>query len=480
MREHLISYIDLLFRGAENCEDIKQEILQNTLDRYDDLISQGKSPEAAYQLAITGIGDLSELLGKRPSTTPPIPQNQAAEKPMWKRVLFAIAIFLYIVSAIPLFVLGSMNMGLLGLCGTLAIAAVATPLLLLSFGGTKTNTVPKEKPSDSKAGTICWVVGLFLYFILSFSTGAWYITWIIFCMIPCASGICNGIFAIYKGSNKSVVKVIVLILVLCLLLFLLVLGINGKGLSFGYTEFDGLPGGTEASFGEMEGSAIKNIDIRWVSGKIILRRDSSARMLTFQEEAGTNTKSLAYRVDGDTLTIAFVKEAEWSFGINTEWSDKTLIITVPTFWDGDTIRINSVSAEVDISDMIGDSLDLISVSGDITVAGSGFNHIDIESVSGDIEYSGIFLDFQAETVSGNCEIASDIACEEIEFESVSGNLKMTLPENMGFTLNLDSVSGDLITDIAVSSSKSSKTYGNGECSISSDTVSGDVHIEHSK
>ena len=55
MREQLIRYVDLLFAGAPNAQDVKQEILQNTLDRYDDLLQQGKSPEAAYSLAISGI-----------------------------------------------------------------------------------------------------------------------------------------------------------------------------------------------------------------------------------------------------------------------------------------------------------------------------------------------------------------------------------------------------------------------------------------
>ena len=42
MREQLISYVDLLFAGTTGCEDMKQEILQNTLERYDDLLAQGR------------------------------------------------------------------------------------------------------------------------------------------------------------------------------------------------------------------------------------------------------------------------------------------------------------------------------------------------------------------------------------------------------------------------------------------------------
>ena len=76
MREQLIQYVSLLFAGAENCEDTRQEILQNTLDRYDDLIAQGKSEEAAYRLAITGIGDVSEILGRNDTVPAAVPETK--------------------------------------------------------------------------------------------------------------------------------------------------------------------------------------------------------------------------------------------------------------------------------------------------------------------------------------------------------------------------------------------------------------------
>lgn len=41
MKVQLKQYVDLLFAGTPDSNDMKQEILQNTLDRYDDLISQG-------------------------------------------------------------------------------------------------------------------------------------------------------------------------------------------------------------------------------------------------------------------------------------------------------------------------------------------------------------------------------------------------------------------------------------------------------
>ena len=41
MREQLIQYVNLLFAGTMDCDEIRQEILQNTHDRYEDLLDQG-------------------------------------------------------------------------------------------------------------------------------------------------------------------------------------------------------------------------------------------------------------------------------------------------------------------------------------------------------------------------------------------------------------------------------------------------------
>lgn len=74
MRDKLKTYIDYLFAGAPQTAataETKAEILQNTLDKYDDLIAEGKTPEAAYSLAVSGIGDLGDFLTRGVRTEAP-------------------------------------------------------------------------------------------------------------------------------------------------------------------------------------------------------------------------------------------------------------------------------------------------------------------------------------------------------------------------------------------------------------------------
>ncbi len=208
MRDKLQSYVSLLFAGVQGAEDIREEILQNTLDRYDDLISQGKSPEAAYRLAITGIGDLSEILSDAPiaSSFPsgrpgPSPEKKTSDSRIdtpLKALGRSAAIGLYILSPLPLFVLSEFGMETIGFCGLIAIVAVATVLIMLcqKTSVSEKSAVKEEKrESELSKGIngLIWAVGLGAYLILSFSTSAWHITWILFPIIGAVQGLIRAI-----------------------------------------------------------------------------------------------------------------------------------------------------------------------------------------------------------------------------------------------------------------------------------------------
>lgn len=214
MREQLIQYVNLLFAGTAGCEEIRQEILQNTLDRYDDLIKEGKVPQAAYRLAITGIGDINEILGTAQTAAAvnhcvATPHSQKdAEK---KKQLRAVAIGIYIIAAIPLILLESFGLDILGLCLTLLLVAGATVLLIVN---STSDPEEQEKKEDKKPvthqqelkdsiGKLIGTIGLVVYFYLSFKTQAWYITWLVFPIMAAAKGLTNAIVDLLEAMKHE-------------------------------------------------------------------------------------------------------------------------------------------------------------------------------------------------------------------------------------------------------------------------------------
>ena len=214
MREQLSQYVELLFAGNTGVEDIKEEILQNTLDRYDDLIAQGKTPQDAYRLSITGIGDVNEIINGRVNSPYSEESASARYAPMPEfdstaavvsRMMRAIAIFLYIISPVPLFLFSRLGWDEVGLCCLLIIVGIATALLLL-FKSPKSKETAQEyteytdRPRNTgsqrelkkSVGKLISTIGLVAYFVISFSTGAWFITWLIFPIIGAVKGVVNS------------------------------------------------------------------------------------------------------------------------------------------------------------------------------------------------------------------------------------------------------------------------------------------------
>ena len=215
MKEQLEKYVELLFAGSPASEDMMQEILQNTLDKYDDYITQGKSTEAAYRLAISGIGDISELLGQEQNS--PVPQSPTHTntdyrgrpiKPMWKKVLTAVAVGLYFLCAVPLIILSEAGYDTLGVISAISIAAVATVAIIIASGGEshtqkeKDDDEDRNQPPLQKAiNSLVDVLGLIAYLFISFQTGAWHITWVIFPIIAALNGIVRAIFDLSRRDK---------------------------------------------------------------------------------------------------------------------------------------------------------------------------------------------------------------------------------------------------------------------------------------
>ena len=209
MRDQLIQYVRLLFAGTPDSYDMQQEILQNTLDRYDDLIAQGKAPEAAYRLAISGIGDINEIVGNVQTqlSSAPAPVREQQKDPQdisKKKLMMAISIALYICCVIPVLVLGDVGNGVLGVCLMFVIIAAATVLMVLSSGSKED---PEEKEEDEpktelgKAVKSIWgIATLGIYLVISFWSGAWFITWLIFPIMGAVQGLVKAIIDLKEAK----------------------------------------------------------------------------------------------------------------------------------------------------------------------------------------------------------------------------------------------------------------------------------------
>ena len=209
MIDRLRRYIDILFEDAPQTKktvELKEEILQNITDKYNDLLSEGKSEEAAYNIAVASVGEVGELVDslKNSSGDRMKPTQEEIEKSKQRSALIvSISVAMYILSVIPPIIFS----GNAGPVFMFLIVAIATGLLIYN-NMTKPkymkvdDTIVEEfkEWQDSKENkeikaisSAVWSLATVVYFIVSFLTGAWYITWVIFLIATAITSIIQAI-----------------------------------------------------------------------------------------------------------------------------------------------------------------------------------------------------------------------------------------------------------------------------------------------
>lgn len=107
MEHKLRDYVENLFATAPKTHqayELKEEIIRNTIERYHDLLAEGKTQSEAYNLAIAGIGDINELieaLGGDVIEESPCTDEQLEGIKSRTSIFKAIAVVLYILCITP-------------------------------------------------------------------------------------------------------------------------------------------------------------------------------------------------------------------------------------------------------------------------------------------------------------------------------------------------------------------------------------------
>lgn len=493
MREQLIQYVNLLFAGVPDCEDMKQEILQNTLDRYDDLIAEGKAPEAAYRMAISGIGDINELLGTAPknSAAPPSKKPEEADTGR-KKLLRAIAVALYILCPVPLLLLGNMEndwMAIVGICILLAFVAVATVFMILGAKKEETTEHPNSATSEDRPretelqksiGTLIWTLGLAAYLGISFLTGAWYITWLMFPIIGAVQGIVKAIWDLRSSTASAIVRIIIWIVIL-LILAVILLSFAGHGL---YTRISDTSVYLTEESDEMQSNespltldpaAVQKLEIDWVSGTILLQ-PADVDAITISESGVSDSANTLYCRLKDGKAIIEFQKSHSIIGSKTSLR-KDLTILLPRDWIGQELEVNAASSTLEIRDLTIREVDLDSADGTCVFTNCRIDGLDIDTASGDVTFSGSLnaLDFDAASASFTADLTTTPS--RMEMDSMSGHLDIGLPEDCGYTLTMDGLSSRFHSEFdGTAGQKNTYVYGDGRCRIDVDGLDCSVEV----
>lgn len=208
MSKKIAEYVNFIFRNAPNTREameLKEEIENNVSDKYNKLVAGGLDEEQAFSKAIASIGNIDELLDELKHSAEKAAftdddKKQTEEKKKWclmRSIFRAVAIMLFILGPIALIFISEVKSDEIGLLAMFLCIATGVGILVFlssfeskagengednikqSFSEYRNHYKPKRR-LFRKMKSLVWLCAVVVYFLISFSTRRWDITWITF------------------------------------------------------------------------------------------------------------------------------------------------------------------------------------------------------------------------------------------------------------------------------------------------------------
>jgi len=453
-------YVQQLFADAPQTRavaDLREEMIENLIQKYRELRQEGKSEEMAYHLTILSIGDTTELMESLRTEAQEAREDlDAPGEP----------------SANP----------------TPAVAAAPIHFDMPKEETVNSSPLKKDHTVAKVLGFGC--LGIFLLIVL-LTVGLFLAFLPLRAEIRSHNGdsvIHEGIEAIEESSE--------------------LIEDEAKDLAHRIEDwakeledrFSSTSAGWTVVYEEntVDAASVNTLIVDWTAGSVVLETYEGDQIL-FSETARGNLdddERLQYRVENGRLEIRYCESKRWFFWSDWNFPTKELTVRIPSSWvEGDmqintvsascstthlavpSFIVNTVSGDVYLTDCAVDTLSVNTVSGECRVENSVCDTMKFNSTSGKLDFEGELYDLSTNTVSGDVKLESRLCPATLEADSTSGRVTLLLPADSGFTLEYDSISGDVSNEFNAQIQGGKYIVGSGEADFNVDTTSGDVILQ---
>lgn len=206
-------------------------------------------------------------------------------------------------------------------------------------------------------------------------------------------------------------------------------------------------------------NGFRSIDIVWISGSVTveLYDGEGIELKEALADGGAVSVPMEWRVDEDDSTLDIVSQPK----LLSVSEEKHLTVKLPRSMVLHELDVETVSAavSVDLTDedtLTLNELDVTSVSGTVFVNAANAGEISLSTTSGAISGSVRTQNLEADSVSGSVELTLDVLPTELDMETSSGPVTLTLPAGdtaPSLFVEFRTTSGQFVSDVPVTHMK---------------------------
>ncbi len=228
---------------------------------------------------------------------------------------------------------------------------------------------------------------------------------------------------------------------------------------------------------------ITDLRIDWTAGSVTVLTTDDADVVVTERVARSISEKYAMKITADG-TLVISDDSDPLSNVMSNFPERKLTVRLPRSVAENltTVQLNGVSADFNVGMLtIKENFTFDSTSGNLEtdfLTADGASAA-LNTVSGDVDLAGSFRQVTGSSTSGDYDLVLQSCPAKLDLGTTSGDVEIELPRGTGFTLQYDTVSGELESDFAMKrSGDTSFICGNGGGSIHAETTSGDLLLEY--
>ena len=228
----------------------------------------------------------------------------------------------------------------------------------------------------------------------------------------------------------------------------------------------------------LDAAAIREMEIEWAAGSIRVQPMEITEIRISEEGVNQDSHPMVWNVRDGQLNIQYSKNTDHAFGMGLLLGEhsKDLVIQVPMNWTCNSLEIDAASASLEVSNLTIREMEFDGASGTCVFENCTVETLDIDTASGDVRFQGSLNQMECDAASANVVLELTNAPKSLKLDTASGDLDVVLPQDAGFTVAMETMSGKFQSDFNTTQRNGNYVAGNGRCRIAVDAMSGDVTI----
>lgn len=231
---------------------------------------------------------------------------------------------------------------------------------------------------------------------------------------------------------------------------------------------------------EIPAEGLRRLDISWCDGEVTIER-YEGETIVLEESCSVpfdEKNSLVYEEKNGTLKLSEMPGKVEIRMSPIAYEPKDLHIFIPRDMLAEKVSVSGLDTDIRVEGLSASELNIDVTDGDLSLHRGELDRLKFNALDGGVTVRDAKIrEVSVDTIAGGIVGDFSLCPQELHFNTMSGDVRLILPEDSQFRCSLDTMAGHLDSAFPGAYQDDLYVVGDGSAELTIDTIDGSVSLE---